>query len=171
MTAALLALITQVGAPFLLQILGGRIGSANASLVTDAISAIAQAAGVAPEGLDALIASDPAKVSAAIQQAEQNAPELIALYAKGVDYQAAQLAAEADEPMWMRAWRPIGMYLIFFLWAWEIVIHHVLNAWYKIALPNADMTSLTWLTGVYFALLMGGHTVKDFVAKKWGSAA
>jgi hypothetical protein len=55
------------------------------------------------------------------------------------------------------------MWLLAFLWMWNIVILHVANAIWKIALPPTDFTVLLGLTSVYMALYMGGHTLKDFV--------
>ena len=79
--------------------------------------------------------------------------------------QLATLAAEQDEPLWARMWRPGGMYLIGFLWLWNAVILHVANAIFKIALPPMPWDILMGLSSLYFALYMGGHTVKDLVGK------
>ena len=113
-------------------------------------------------------APDPAQAQAvdALRVVERQSPELVALYAAGLEYQTAMMQAEQTEPLWQRAWRPAGMYLIGFLWFWNIVALHVANAVWKIALPQTPYDVLIQLTGIYAGLYMGGHTIKD-LAEKW----
>ena len=96
-------------------------------------------------------------------------PELIALYASGLELQRAQLATEASEPLWMRAWRPAGMYLLAALWLWSVIVLHVVNAAFGTAMPQMPIDQLLTLSGIYMGLYMGGHTAKDMVAK-WAGA-
>ena len=63
----------------------------------------------------------------------------------------------------MRAWRPLGMYLIGFLWLWNVVLLHVANAIWKIALPPVEFAVLLQISAIYMGLYMGGHTVKATV--------
>ena len=81
-----------------------------------------------------------------------------------------QLRDQAKGPWFGWAWRPAGMWGVGFLWLWAIVILHLLNAIMKWAIPQPDLTVLLSLTGLYCTLYMGGHTFKDFVAKKWGGS-
>ena len=170
MLSTLLPLAAQVGAPIVERLLTDKIGAGGAGLARRVIETIAEQAGTTPAGLEALAQSNPELVSAAIAEVERMSPELVALYSEGLEYQMAALEAEADGPLWMRAWRPAGMYLLGFLWLWNVVILHSLNAIFKIALPPLDNVILVQISGAYMGLYMGGHTLKDFFAKKWGGA-
>ena len=160
---AILALAAQIGAPLVRQVLSNRIGARNADLATDVIDAIARRAGVSVPDLDRLAEENPPVVIDAIREAEAALPEHIAHYAQGLEGQFALLQAEQKGHWLGWAWRPAMMWLLAFLWLWQLVILHVANAIWKIALPPADSATLLALTSVYMALYMGGHTIKDFV--------
>lgn len=164
-TALLLSLAAEVGAPMIEKILGGRIGQGNAALIREVISRIAINAGGRADELEALIQVEPDSVRDAIMTVEAQSPELLALYAKELEFQMAQLEFSQSEPLWARAWRPGGMYMIGFLILWNAVILHSLNAAFKIALPPMEWATVLQLAGIYFSLYMGGHTLKDVVAK------
>ena len=163
MTLATLAL--QIGSPVLAKILNDQLGGSG-GLAMDIIQAVAKRAGVPVEALDALAAEDQPRAIDALRAVEAQSPELVALYAAGLEYQLAQLQAEATEPLWARAWRPAGMYLLGFLWLWNIMLLHCANAIWKIALPQTPYETLIQISGLYMGLYMGGHTVKD-LATKW----
>lgn len=168
---ALLSLAASVGAPMIEKVLAGKIGGGNAELVGDVVRRIADHAGGAPEDLPELVERAPESVGEAIKATERAAPELIALYAAGLEGQFALLQREMREPVWTWAWRPLGMYGLGALWLWNLIGLHVLNAVFKIALPPTDLSILLQLTGLYMALYMGGHTVKDLVAKRAAAGA
>ncbi|WP_323780109.1 3TM-type holin [Thalassovita sp.] len=172
MSAALISLATSVGAPFVRDILSRKIGAGNTQLAEDVITAIAARAGVEPVNLDRLATTDPETVTDAILRTENIAPEMVATYNRELELQAALIEAEKNDPVWVRAWRPLGMYFTMFLWGWQIVILHVLNAIFKTALPPADWQAMTLWTTLYLSLYMGGHTVKSvastFAAKLAG---
>jgi hypothetical protein len=170
MAPALIAIAARIGAPLVESILARRLGTENARLGADVIRRIAEHAGVAPEpaALEDLAAREPARVEAAIRAVEPMAPEMIALYAAGLEHQFALARAESAEPFLAWAWRPAAMWGFGALWFWNIVIVHVANAYWKIALPVTDLSLLFQLNAVYMGLYMGGHTVKDFVATRWG---
>ncbi|MGR3273358.1 hypothetical protein DU478_17545 [Thalassococcus profundi] len=174
MSSALIALAAEIGAPLVRKVLTRQIGSESAEIVTDVLSAIAERAGIPVRDLDDAARTQPDVVQEAIRQTEENLPERLALYAQALEYQRDQLMSERGDPNWMRAWRPLGMYLVGFLWLWTFVILHVANAIWKIALPPPDLSVLLQLTGLYMALYMGGHTVKDvaskFFSRKGGAA-
>jgi hypothetical protein len=90
-------------------------------------------------------------------------PDLLALHDATMARQMDLLKAEMRGPWWGWAWRPLTMWLLAFLWLWNVVILHVANAIWRIALPVTDLGLLFSLTAVYMALYMGGHTVKDWV--------
>ena len=162
MSAAIVTLASQIGAPIIRDILSRKLGAQNGALAADVLERIAMRAGVPVEEVDA---APTDTLKAAIQDVERESPELLALYAQGLEGQFALLQAEAADPAWMRAWRPGGMYLIGFLWLWNVVILHVSNAAWKIALPPVPFEQLIQLSALYFGLYMGGHTVKDVVAQ------
>lgn len=164
--APLLATVAaQVGAPLIERVLAGRIGAENAGLVSGVVSSIATHAGVKPEALPDLQRDAPDTLEAAVAAAEREAPELIALYAAELESKTTLLTAEMREPLWTWAWRPLGMYGIGALWFWNVIVLHVLNAVFKIALPQMPLGELFNLTALFLGLYMGGHTVKDAVGK------
>lgn len=163
--SALATIALQAGLPILEKILSRKIGDAGGQLAAEAIRAIADRLHVTSEAVEAEAEARPGAVIEVMREVERMTPELTALYAAGLQGQFALLQAESAEPLWARAWRPLGMYLILFLWTWNIVILHVANAVWKIALPPAPFDALGWLTGVYFGLYMGGHTIKDVIGK------
>lgn len=167
-TGLLLTLAAEVGAPMIEKILGGKIGQGNAELIREVITRIALNAGGRPDELDALIQVEPDAVRDAIVAVEAQSPELLALYAKELEFQMAQLEFSQSDPTWHRAWRPGGMYMIGFLILWNAVILHVANAIFRIALPPIDWAIILQLATLYFGLYMGGHTIKDVVGK-WAS--
>lgn len=171
MAPALIALAVQIGAPLVRRVLERRIGGENAELATSVLTDIAGRVGVGVEDLDRAAVDQPGEVTEAIAAVEREMPEKIALYAEGLRLQQEVLAREdAREPFWAWGWRPVAMWGFGFLWFWNIVILHVANAYWKIALPQTDLGTLFALNSVYMGLYMGGHTVKDFVASRWGAA-
>lgn len=160
----LIALALKSGVPAVEKLLSKKIGDKDGPFAAIIIKAIADRVGTTPEELPKAVESDPGRVIEAMREVDRAAPDMIATYDR--DLQLATLEAEQDEPVWMRAWRPAGMYLLGFLWLWNSVLLHVANAIWKIALPPMPFTDLIQLSGLYMALYMGGHTVKD-VVKTW----
>ena len=163
--SAIATLAVKIGAPILGKVLNDKLG-ANGALAEEVIQAVAKRAGVPVDQLDDLVESDPPRVVDAVREVERMSPELIALYAKGLEYQIAQIDADAGEPLFARLWRPAGMYMLGLLWLWNTIILHVCNAVWKIALPPMPFDVLMQISGLYMGLYMGGHTVKD-LAEKW----
>lgn len=160
---ALAALAVQVGLPLIRGVLEGRIGARNAGLAADMLAVVASRAGVAPADLDRAAEANPPVVIEGLRAAERAMPELLALHDATMARQMDLLQAEMRGPWWGWAWRPLTMWLLAFLWLWNVVILHVANAVWRIALPPTDLGILFSLTAVYMALYMGGHTVKDWV--------
>lgn len=165
MAPALIALAARVGAPIIRDILARKIGRGNAELAADVVGMIAKRAGVAPEMVEQLALDEPERIGQAIAAAEPEAADLAPLYAAELDARQETYRMEQADPAWMRAWRPLGMYVVLFLWLWNLVILHVANAIWKIALPPADLSVLVQLSALYMSLYMGGHTAKDLMAK------
>lgn len=167
MSAALISLAMQAGAPLVRDILSKRIGAENAELAEGVVGLIARRAGVSVDVLPQLADTDPAKVMEAIVDVDgAQAPGMVALYAQEMEFANATLQADQDGPAWKSAWRPAGMYLIGFLWLWNVVILHIANAIARTALPPMPFEQLMQLSGLYFGLYMGGHTIKDAI-EKW----
>ena len=165
--SALLALAAQAGVPLLKGILARRFGDARGRLAGEVIDAIAARAGVPDAAaLDALIETTPGNVIEAMREVEREVPEKFSVLLRDTEGRIALLEAEQQEGGWRSAWRPAGMYVIGFLWAWNAVLLHIANALWKIALPPMPFSELVQVTGLYMGLYMGGHTVKD-LAEKW----
>ncbi|MEM9788443.1 MAG: hypothetical protein AAF801_18235 [Pseudomonadota bacterium] len=165
MSAALISIAAQIGAPIVRDILKRKIGSQNAELAETVITAIADRAGVGVEVLDDFAQTEPQIVSAAIEEVERASPEMIALYERGLEHQFALLQAETKKSTFYSFWRPLWMYLLAFLWLYALVLLHVANAVFKIALPPPDLTILLGVTSLFLALYMGGHTLKQTFGK------
>jgi hypothetical protein len=167
--SVLAALALKSGLPLIGAILKGKLGGQNGALAVDLIDALAKRAGVEPAALEGLVETSPGKVIEAMKVVEPMTPELIALYQQGLEHQNQLLMAEQEEGGWKAAWRPLGMYFVMLLWAWQVVILHVCNAIWKIALPPMPYAELVTFTGLYMGLYMGGHTLKDMAAKWVGA--
>jgi hypothetical protein len=160
--SVLAGLAAQAGIKMVDKVLSKRLGDDAGALAADVLAHIAERAGVTPPELEALAETEPGRVIEAMRQTEPVVPELLA---HEVEMFGLRLAAEETEPYWMRAWRPGMMYLIGFLWLWNITLLHVANAVWKVALPPAPWDVLMTLTGTYAALYMGGHTVLRAIGK------
>jgi hypothetical protein len=161
----LVTLAGQAGISMVEKVLSQKLGDTTGQLAGEFMREIADRAGVEPGELEGLADTRPGIVIDAMKEVERASPEVIALYAAGVQLQMQQLAAEQSDPVWMRAWRPGWMYLLGFFWVWQIVLLHVLNAVFKVALPPMPFDILVTLTGIFMALYMGGHTLLRATAK------
>lgn len=169
----LAGVLSKVGAPFLKKIVEGALPAPWNQAADPLVDVLAERLGATEATPDAIVTryeANPNLAGAIIQEVEADPSVILA----GVEQQKETntlLLAEMKEPLWTWAWRPLGMYGLGFLWLWSIVLLHVLNAIFKIALPQPDLALLFQVTALYMTLYMGGHTLKDFVAKKWGGAA
>jgi hypothetical protein len=163
--SALIALAAQAGLPILEKVLNKKLGDQNGALAASVIKAIADRAGTPLDDLPSMAETTPGRVIEAMRQVEASAPDMLAAYDRDLQLQLAALAAEQDDPAWMRAWRPGWMYLLGFLWLWNLVLLHIANALWKISLPALPQTDLLALTGLFLSLYMGGHTVLRALGK------
>lgn len=163
--SAIAALALSAGLPIVEAILTRKLGDTGGRLASDVLRTVAGRLSVDPEGIEALASENPGRVIDALREVERASPEILAAYDRDLQLQLANLEAEQDEPAWMRAWRPGWMYLLGFLWLWNLVVLHVCNAIWKIALPPLPTTDLLALTGMFLALYMGGHTVLRLMGK------
>jgi hypothetical protein len=167
--SALASLALSAGFPVIRAVLEQRLGDTAGGLAADVLGAVAGRAGVRTDQLEELAVQNPGRVIDAMREVEQMTPELVGLFAKGLEHQNALLLAEQEEGGWKAAWRPLGMYFVMVLWAWQVVILHVCNAIWRIALPPMPYDQLVTFTGLYMGLYMGGHTLKDMAAKWVGA--
>lgn len=164
--SAIAALALNAGLPIIEKVLTGKLGDTGGQLAAEVLGAIAKRVGVSPDQLDGVADQQPGQVIDAMRKVEAMSPEIVGLYAAGLQGQFALLQAETAEGGWKAAWRPAGMYLLGFLWLWNVVLLHVGNAIWKTALPPMPFPELFQVSGLYMGLYMGGHTLKD-VASKW----
>lgn len=169
MNPILISLAAEVGAPLVEKILSEKFGKSTGGMVGNVLDAIAGHAGTTADQLPDLARSNPPVVRDAIMDAEAMAPELVALYSRGLEYQLSIQDQEARGPLWTWAWRPAGMWGIGILWFWSVIVLHVINAIYKTAIPPMPLESLLGLTALYSGLYMGGHTVKNVASKYLGA--
>lgn len=163
MSSLLVSVAASVAAPLIRSILSDKLGPRNARLAEAVVEAVAERAGVAVPDLDGVAAAEPARVQRAIEDVEREMPQMLALHHAALDQQFALLQAEMEKPTWTWAWRPVWMYFLIVVWAWNIMGLHLLNALLKWALPPIDWTTLLAVTSLFMGLYMGGHTVKEFV--------
>lgn len=169
MSAALISLALQAGAPLVRDILSKRLGAKNTELAEGVLGLIATRAGVNADELLDLANTKPEAVTEAIVGVEvDEVPGLLAIYAQDMEFAQVALAADQNGAAWKSAWRPAGMYVIGFLWLWNVVLLHVINAVFKIALPPMPFEQLFQLTALFSGLYMGGHTAKDVAGKVAG---
>lgn len=165
--------LTKAGAPFLKKIIEGSLPPPWNNVAGTAVDVIAERLGAAeatPEAIVERYQAEPAVTGKIIQEVEADPSVILA----GVEQQKATnvlLTAEMKEPLWTWAWRPAGMWGLGVLWFWNIIGLHALNAIFKIDLPPTDNGVLFQLSALYMGLYMGGHTVKDFVDKRWGGVS
>lgn len=162
----LAAIALNAGFPIIEKVLSRKLGDKGGRLAGDIIQAIATQAKLPVDDLEATADSAPGRIIDAMRTVETTtAADKVDLYLKETEAQLAMFQAEQEGPAWVSAWRPLGMYLLGFLWLWNSVLLHVANAIWKIALPAMPFSDLIQLSGLYMGLYMGGHTVKDVVAK------
>lgn len=147
---------SKVGAELVGKVLGDRFGPAGGQLAETVVKEVAKRVGVPVEQLPE---ANEKELEDAVRNVETTMPEIIALWAKGLDGQFALLQAETEQGFWQSAWRWGWMYLLAFFWIWRIVVGPAMNAWgWPIEL--VDHAILLTLTTWFISLYMGGHTVK-----------
>ncbi len=170
-TSILLDVAGKVGAPLvkgLLQKIG--LGGVAGDIAGSVVDTVAEKLGVAP----AEIPAQPTdKIEAAVQATEAEAPELVLAWAKQQELANQLQLAEMKpgEPVWTWAWRPAWMWFLMALFAFRLVAVPVVDAAVGSQIASAvDLGAMMTLTTWFMALYMGGHTLKDAVAKWTGRA-
>jgi hypothetical protein len=147
----------KVGAELVGKAVGGVFGDKGGQLAESVITSVAEKLGVEPEAIPSL---PEKKIAEAVKSVEADMPEMIALWAKGLDGQFALLTAEQNEGFWQSAWRWGWMYLLAVFWAAYILVFPTLAA-FGVAVERVDAAILLTLTTWFISLYMGGHTVKS----------
>jgi hypothetical protein len=147
----------KIGAELVGKALGDRFGPAGGALAETVIGTVAEKLGVEPDALPNVPAKELEK---AVKATEADMPELIALWAKGLDGQFGLLKAEAKEGLVQSAWRWGWMYLLAVVWTWTWMAGPIVNHFADQPIELPDRDTLTTVTGWFMALYMGGHTIK-----------
>ncbi|MEP1613399.1 MAG: 3TM-type holin [Roseobacter sp.] len=166
MSPALISLAAQIGAPLVRNILSDKFGQGSVKVAEEVVTAVAERAGVSPDQIEQFAVDEPEIIKNAIRQVEGIAPELMRVAIAETEAREAILLAEIQKGGWSSRWRPLWMYLLGFLWLWQVVILHMLNAAFQITLPPAPWEYLMGISAVVWGIYSGGHTVKE-VAKSW----
>lgn len=151
-----------------LTILGGVLGGPAGGIAVTIGREVAARLGVStPEEVERAIKEDPQALAALRAYQSENAEEL-ALLMQEQEHLREVIAREDRGPWWAWAWRPATMWLIGFLWAWSLIIVHLVNGLTDLQMPVAPMEHLLAFTGLFLSLYMGGHTVKNVLQKRSG---
>ncbi|MBN8243292.1 hypothetical protein JF546_09745 [Nitratireductor aquimarinus] len=153
----------KVGAELVGKVLGDRFGPAGGQLAETVVKEVADRVGLP---VDRLPEATESELESAVRDVETAMPEIIGLWAKGLDGQFTLLQAETKEGPLQSGWRWGWMYLLAFFWIWRTLFAPYLNAWIEngggIAPELIDYAILMTLTSWFISLYMGGHTIKEF---------
>lgn len=154
--AILAGVAAKVGAELVGKALGDRFGPLGGKLTETVIGTVAEKLGVEP---DAIPMQDENKIEAAVIETEAAMPEIVALWARGLDGQFALLQAEQKEGAWQSGWRWGWMYLLGVFWSCYLLVFPITAA-LGFEVERIDAAILLTLTTWFISLYMGGHTVK-----------
>lgn len=151
----------KVGAELVGKIVGKQFGPAGGELAETVVNSVAEKLGVEP---DQIIDQPDEDLRDAVLQVEGEAPEIVALWSKGLQGQFELLQSETREGFWQSAWRSGWMYLLAVFWIWRIIIGPAVDYWLAASgypsIQMVDYAVLLTLTTWFISLYMGGHTVK-----------
>jgi hypothetical protein len=148
-----------------LTLLGTAIGGPAGGIAVAIGKDIAGRLGVTTPQEVAQKLSEPQAVQTLRAYEEGNAEQL-ALLAAEQKHMSEILAREDKMSLFHSGWRPAMMWLIGFLWFNNLFLTPLLfNAILKLNVPLAPFDALITLTGIYLALYMGGHTLKQVTGK------
>lgn len=151
----LLGAAAKVGADLVGKVLGETGGALAETVVRD----VAARAGLPVEQLPR---AEPAAIEAAVRQTNDAMPEIVALWARGLDGQFALAEAEVRAGGWQAAWRPGWMIMLGVLWCLRLAIVPVVDTVAGTAIgAGMDVSVMLTLTSWFVALYMGGHTIKE----------
>jgi hypothetical protein len=150
--AIILGAAAKVGAPIVKGLIEKHAGPLAGSVAGTVIDVIAGHAGVPVDQLPSIPAD---KLEAAVAATEH-------------DFAALQRETNAvfkmehdEETVFAWGWRPGMMWLLGFLVVWSVVLVPSINALTGAGLP-IFLSEILTIMGVYSALYMGGHTIKEW---------
>lgn len=150
----------RTGSRLVKDIITAQLGSTVGGLAGAVVDNIAKQLGVAPIDIPTV---PPEDLDSAVRRVNDD-PEIMRLWVEQQRMTNELLTQEISaEPAWTWAWRPAWMWFLMLLWAIALVIFPLLSVALRTPLPPLDLTTLTYLTGAYLALYMGGHTAKSIL--------
>lgn len=162
---ALLPILVKSGAGLLAGIVRDRSPAA-----AEVIEKIGSALGV-PGTVEAIVAAherDPEKVEEAVREVEdRDSPHWNALAVAAAGQAALFAREDSRESAFSWAWRPAMSWLLIFLWLWNAVLIHLVNAVMADDLPVTPWEQLLGFSGLWLAIYGGGNTIKSI----WGKAS
>lgn len=165
LASILIDVAARVGAPIVKSLLEKHVGGAAGEIGGMVIDAIAGKVGVAP---DKLQNQDPKILETAVRDVEAAAPDLIVAWNVQQRQAIELMRAEMDKSpsWWMWAWRPAWMWFLGFLFLFRLVLVPLADAVFGSSIAGGvDLSTMMTLTAWFMGLYMGGHTVKDALAK------
>lgn len=165
LASILIDVAARVGAPIVKSLLEKHVGGTAGEIGGMVIDAIAGKAGVPPDDLRSVPTKD---LEAAVAATEADAPQLVAAWVEQQRETNKLMLAEMSKgrPWWMWAWRPAWMWFLGFLFLFRLVLVPVTDAIVGSSIAaTVDLSTMMTLTAWFMGLYMGGHTVKDALAK------
>jgi hypothetical protein len=165
LASMLIDVAAKVGAPIVKSLLEKHVGGTAGEIGGMVIDAIAGKAGVPPDDLRSVPTKD---LEAAVAATEADAPQLVAAWVEQQRETNKLMLAEMSKgrPWWMWAWRPAWMWFLGFLFLFRLVLVPVTDAIVGSSIAaTVDLSTMMTLTAWFMGLYMGGHTVKDALAK------
>lgn len=151
----------ELAVPKIKQVLEDRLGD-HGKLAGLVVEKIAEKAGVPLENIPKL-GTDA--LQGAILDAEPETAELLDRHLRGQVIMGETIALDYQkEQWWAWGWRPAWMWMLGFLWLYQLILFPILKAAVLPALPAIDTTDLLGVTGIFITFYMGGHTAKKAIA-------
>ena len=158
---AILKSASELAVPRVKEILENKLGDKGV-LVGQVVEKIAQKAGVVPDELPKL-GTDA--LQRAIIDTEPETPELLAQLNAGQSIMVESIALDYQkEQWWAWGWRPAWMWLLGFLWTYQLLLQPIVKAAFLPDLPQLASSDLLAVSGIYMTLYLGGHTAKKVLA-------
>lgn len=165
LASILIDVAARVGAPIVKSLLEKHVGGTAGEIGGMVIDAIAGKAGVTPDDLRSVPTKD---LEAAVAATEADAPQLVAAWVEQQREANRLMLAEMSKgrPWWTWGWRPAWMWFLGFLFLFRLVLVPVTDAILGSSIAvTVDLSTMMTLTAWFMGLYMGGHTVKDALAK------
>lgn len=157
---AILDAAAELAVPRIKTMLQDKFG-AGGKVAGKVIDKVAEKAGVTPEALPK-IGTD--KLQTAVIEAEKDSVDLWELYVQSQSLMNDTIALDYQkEQWWAWGWRPAWMWLLGFLWVYQMTLQPIIRAALLPDLEMRDSADLLAVSGIFMALYMGGHTAKKVI--------